>query len=482
MAVKAVVSLKWFAVAMVSVILAGPTIAQPEAPDIEITKPWTGDLEGMIERRTIRVLVPYSRTLYFLDGATQRGVVHEIMHEFENVLNRRLGRDKLKVNVIFLPTTRDQLLSALIDGRGDIAAANITVTPAREELVDFTLPLGRNVKELVVGHSGAAAPASLSDLSGRVVLLNRHSSYFEHLEVVNRRLTDDGEAPIEVRAAPDHFETSEILEMVNAGLVDYTVADSYIVRFWSQVFENLAVHEQVVLSDGNRIAFAIRPGSDDLKEALDDHLVDMRKGTLMGNILFNRYFRSTQFVTNARDGEERRRFLQMAPIFQRYAAGHGLDWLLTLAQGYQESRLDHSVVSPVGAVGVMQVLPETAKDMGIEDVDDLESNVLAGVRYVRYLIDHFFDDPEIDSSNRMMFALAAYNAGPNRIRRLRQLAAERGLDPNRWFNNVERVVAEKVGRETVRYVSNIYKYYVAYRLVHAESRAPDEGRPIGAEG
>ena len=146
---------------------------------------------------------------------------------------------------------------------------------------------------------------------------------------------------------------------------------------------------------------------------------------------------------------------------------------MLMAQGYQESRLDHSVVSPAGAVGIMQLLPATAADMGVADPTVLEDNVLAGVRYVRYLKDEFFDDPSLAPSERLLFALAAYNAGPGRVRQLRQTAAERGLDRNRWFNNVERIAAERIGRETVQYVANIYKYYVAYRLIVDQNLADD---------
>jgi membrane-bound lytic murein transglycosylase MltF len=140
--------------------------------------------------------------------------------------------------------------------------------------------------------------------------------------------------------------------------------------------------------------------------------------------------------------------------------------MLVAAQAYQESGLDHSKRSRAGAVGVMQVLPTTAasRQVGIPDIDDLENNIHAGVKYLHFLAEHYFNDPEMDALNRGLFTFAAYNAGPTRIQRLRREAKQRGLDPNRWFENVEVVVAEQVGSEPVRYVSNIYKYYVAYKL------------------
>ena len=143
------------------------------------------------------------------------------------------------------------------------------------------------------------------------------------------------------------------------------------------------------------------------------------------------------------------------------------------AQGYQESGLDQNVKSRVGAVGVMQVMPATGRELGVGDIRQLEPNIHAGVKYIRFMIDQYFKDEPMDQLNKGLFAFASYNAGPARIRQLRKEAEKRGLDPNVWFGNVEQIASERIGRETVTYVSNIYKYYIAYRLV-AEERARRE--------
>jgi len=434
---------------------------------------WTGDLDGMLERRSVRVLVPYSRTGYFIDGGTQRGMIYELMKGFEDQLNDEHAEGLIRINLVFLPTTRDRLIPALEEGLGDIIAANLTVTDERAERVHFTTPLGRNVRELLVRHVDARAPGSLEDLAGETVFLPANSSYAEHLRAVNRRFEADGLEPIETRVAPAHFQTEDALEMVNAGLVDYTIADGYLADFWRQVLPDLVVHEDIAITEGNDIAFAIRKESPQLAAELDRYLETVAKGTLMGNILFKRYLENTQFVSSATDEAERQRLQAVARLFQEHAAENDLDWLMLAAQGYQESRLDHSVVSPVGAIGIMQLLPSTGQDMGVEDVSVLEANIAGGARYVRFLMDEFFDDPAIDDRNRLFFALAAYNAGPGRVRSLRREAGERGLDPNRWFNHVERIVAERVGRETVTYVSNISKYYVAYQLAFEQVTSRD---------
>ena len=160
------------------------------------------------------------------------------------------------------------------------------------------------------------------------------------------------------------------------------------------------------------------------------------------------------------------RFRDTAPIFLKYANQYDFDWLMRMAQAYQESRLDHATKSPAGAVGIMQIKPSTAADkrVNIKDINQLENNVHAGTRYMRFLRDHYFGDSDMNETEKTLFAFAAYNAGPSRLINLRREAAAAGLDPNVWFGNVEVIAARRIGRETVQYVSNIYKYWMTYRL------------------
>jgi membrane-bound lytic murein transglycosylase MltF len=192
-----------------------------------------------------------------------------------------------------------------------------------------------------------------------------------------------------------------------------------------------------------------------------------RKGSATGNVLLKRYLGSTKFARNAFESEDLERFRSLIGYFKNYADQYRFDWLLCAAQGYQESRLDQSVRSPVGAIGVMQVMPDTARDpsVGIPNIEETEPNINAGIKYLRWVVDKYFADAEIDPLNQMLFAFASYNAGPNRIARLRDEAAAAGLDRNKWFRNVELVVARRVGREPVQYVANIFKYYIAYTSI-----------------
>jgi membrane-bound lytic murein transglycosylase MltF len=155
-------------------------------------------------------------------------------------------------------------------------------------------------------------------------------------------------------------------------------------------------------------------------------------------------------------------------LFKKYGSEYNVDYLLMAAQGYQESTLDHGVKSPVGAIGVMQVMPATGKELKVGDIAKIDPNIHAGVKYMRFMMDQYFKDEPMDNLNKALMTFASYNAGPGRVRQLRREAEQRGLDPNVWFGNVERVASERIGRETVTYVSNIYKYYITYRLLSAQ--------------
>ena len=176
-------------------------------------------------------------------------------------------------------------------------------------------------------------------------------------------------------------------------------------------------------------------------------------------------------MKNARSEEDLAKFHRTVDLFRRYGRQYDLDYLLMMAQGYQESQLDQDARSGVGAIGVMQLMPETGRAMDVGDIRQIEPNIHAGVKYIRFMEDQYYAKSPMTELNKGLFAFASYNAGPNRIEEMRRIARERGLDPNVWFNNVELVVAAEVGRQTVQYVSNIYKYYIAYQLIAEDEAA-----------
>jgi len=437
-------------------------------PLSEITTPWTGDLPGMVERRMIRVLTAYSRTQYFIDRGTPRGTAYDQGKLLEEALNKKFGTQKLMVHVQFVAMPRNALLPALLEGRGDIVMADLTVTPERANTIDFTEPWIDGVSEIVVTGPGVPPISSADDLSGKDVFVRESSSYYQSLLSLNARLKAEGKTPVTLTPAPEELEDEDLMEMANAGLVDVLVVDNHKAWFWQRVWPRLKLYPAVTLRTGAEIAWAIRKNSPELKSALNGFLATNGKESLTARMIFRRYLLNTQYVKGAAAEEGRKRFAAVTTLFRKYGAKYNLDWMLMAAQGYQESRLDQNAKSHVGAIGVMQVMPTTGAELNVGDITVVEPNVHAGVKYIRQVIDRNFANEPMDDVNKALFAFAAYNCGPGRVRSLRREATARGLDPNVWFNNVELIASERIGRETVTYVSNIYKYYVSYLLIQGE--------------
>jgi membrane-bound lytic murein transglycosylase MltF len=437
-------------------------------PLSEITTPWTGDLPGMVERRMIRVLTAYSRTQYFIDRGTPRGTAYDQGKLLEEALNKKFGTQKLMVHVQFVAMPRNALLPALLEGRGDIVMADLTVTPERSNTVDFTEPWIDGVSEIVVTGPRVPPISSADDLSGKDVFVRESSSYYQSLLSLNARLKAEGKAPVTLTPAPEELEDEDLMEMANAGLVDVLVVDNHKAWFWQRVWPGLKVYPTVTLRSGAEIAWAVRKNSPELKSALNGFLATNGKESLTARMIFRRYLLNTQYVKGAAAEEGRKRFAAVTTLFRKYGAKYNLDWMLMAAQGYQESRLDQNAKSHVGAIGVMQVMPATGAELNVGDITVVEPNVHAGVKYIRQVIDRNFANEPMDDVNKALFAFAAYNCGPGRVRSLRREATARGLNPNVWFNNVELIASERIGRETVTYVSNIYKYYVSYLLIQGE--------------
>ena len=262
------------------------------------------------------------------------------------------------------------------------------------------------------------------------------------------------------------LEDDDVLEMVNAGLAPITIVDDYLAEFWSQVFTELNVHTgRQPCAPAVSLAVAFRKENPKLREVVNTWIRKHGKGDAFRNTIERRYLQNVKYAKNAAADAERKKFQAVVELFKKYGAQYDLDYLLMAAQGYQESTLDQNVKSPVGAIGVMQVMPPTGKELNVGDITQIEPNIHAGVKYMRFMMDQYFKDEPMDNLNKGLMTFAAYNAGPGRLRQLRRETEKRGLDPNVWFGNVERVASERIGRETVTYVSNIYKYYVTYRLL-----------------
>ncbi len=434
-------------------------------------KVWTADFDGMAKRQVVRVLVVPNKMLYFLDQGRLRGVNVDLFNEFEKFINKKRKTGTVKIKVVFLPVQRDQLFTALVEGRGDIAASYLTITGSRKEVVDFSSPLLTGVKEILATGPNLPVMKSIEDLAGQELHLRKSSSYYQHVVELNETFKKKGLPSIRVEEASEFMEDSDLLEMVNAGLIPMVIVDDHKARFWGQIFENIKFYPDIAVNTDGEIAWAFRKNSPQLAAVVNEFLQTAKKGTLLGNILFKRYLKENKWARNSLSPEEIKKFQAVVDIFKIYSDRYGFDYLMTAALAYQESQLDHNSRSHAGAVGIMQMLPGTAadKNVGIPDIENLENNIHAGHKYLRFLQDRYFSDPEIDTLNRYLFSFAAYNAGPAKMIRMRREARENGLDPNVWFQNVEVIAAKRIGRETVQYVSNIYKYYISYKLSQSKT-------------
>lgn len=456
-----------------------PTGEEPALPAVQgFPESWVGDFDVMEKRRVIRLLTVYSPGRYYLVDGQEKGLVKEMAMRFEQFVNKRLERNNVKVYVAVIPVARNQLIPSLLGGYGDIVSASLSITQERGKVVDFSIPVSKPLSEILVTGPTAERLESIDDLSGKTIYVRHSSSYRESVEELNKRFVAEGREPARIEAVSEYLEDDDLIEMVDKGLLPWIIVDDYKLQLWDGVFTNVSARKDIVFREGGRIAWAFRNDSPKLAKMVNDFLKKNREGTLVGNVLKNRYIRDFDWAANALDNDDFARFLELEGVFQKYGERYAVDYLVAAAQGYQESRLDQNARSDAGAIGIMQLLPSTAKDknVGINNIHEVEANIHAGIKYLDFLRNRYFSDQGIDPRNQTLLALAAYNAGPSRMINLRNKAAKLGYNPNIWFDNVELVAAREIGRETVQYVANIYKYYLAYRYSIEQQARHQEAR------
>lgn len=464
-----------------------PSESEPETDAGPPVNPSTGDLlpmpfaviwapakvdyQRMIERRVVRVVVPYGGYQFYYDQARPKGAIYELVQRLEGFVNEQLGTGNVKVYFVVIPVSRGELLPALEAGHADLVAADLTITDERSESFSFSRPLRTKIDEVIVTGPTAPDIDTLEDLAGVEIFVRESSSYHEHLQRLATDFEAQGLARPVITRADELLEAEDILEMLNGGMVGVTILDDYKAKFWSEVFPDIRVREDLVINEGGSIAWVTRSDTPGLLDVVNQFLRRYGKGTLVGNDTFNRYLKDASQVRCAHAGQRSERIEELASTFMTYGERYDFDWLMLAAQGFQESGLRQNRRSPAGAVGIMQIKPSTAADrnVGIDDISTVENNIHAGAKYLRFLADRYFDDAGVNDLNQWLLSLAAYNAGPAKVARMRRDAEEAGYDRNIWFDNVEIIAARKIGRETVTYVSNIFKYYVGYQIIRERS-------------
>ncbi|MCE9671420.1 transporter substrate-binding domain-containing protein [Myxococcus stipitatus] len=426
---------------------------------------FTGDLDGVRKRGVLRVLTRNSPVTYFLHRGEQAGFDYQMA---------KLAADALKVRLeVVVPPTYEELLTWLEEGRGDVVAAALTVTPERQQRVAFTTPY-LFVDEVLVQKTGAERPASLADLKGRAIHLRRSSSHFAPLTALKARHGFD------IVEEPEDMDTETLIDRVARGEIPFTVTDSHILAA-ERVYRDDVEAALTIPGEGtpagkdghHGIAFAVRKGNVKLRAFLDGFVRKTYRG-MEYNLARRRYFEGHREQAPATMDAAAGTISPYDPLVRSYSARYGLDWRLMVAQMFQESRFDPKARSFVGARGLFQVMPATGVELGFRELEDPEQGIHAGVKYMHQLIGRIA--PEIPFKQRLRFALASYNAGLGHILDARRLAREQGLDPNRWFGHVEKamLMLEKPahyrrarhgycrGSEPVKYVSEIQTRYGNY--------------------
>jgi len=463
--------------------LASSSEDEPPSPSTAVRLPshfdhYTGDLGEMVKRRNIRALVILNRIGFFYDRGQPRGAIYEALQDFQRFANKKLKTGKLGVRVTFLPITPGQAESALTEGLGDLIANAIVITPEREKRVAFSSPVVTDVTQIVVSRPDFGPVTGINDLAGKVIYVNPLTTYYGNLQRANAVLQQSGKKPIEIKGADKNLNDDDLIQMVHAGLIPATVTITPRAELWSKVFADIQLHPEASIASKINMAMVMRKNNPQLKQLLDEYIPTHAAGTSFGNTLLRRYLQNTKWVMNATSQKEMEKFLAIIQLFQKYAAEYDFDYLMLAAQGYQESMLDQDRKSPRGAVGIMQVVPRyaAAPAISISIVRTADANIHAGAKMLRNIADTYFNDSQLDAMNRTLLVFASYNAGPSRVVRLRKQASEMGLNPNVWFGNVELVAAQAIGQETVTYVGNIYKYYVAYKLALEQYQLREKGK------
>ena len=427
---------------------------------------FTGDYSEMQKRRVVRVLVSADLGFYYLDNGHPEGTVSNMLTLFETFINKH-SKNPMRLQII--PVTRDLLLPALTAGIGDIAASNLSITDYRKKEVAFSTPIVDGITEYLVTRNNHEKITRVQQLANKKIWVRPTSSYYHSLLRINDQLKRLGLSPMRIFFIEETMQDFELLEMLRADMLTMTVLDSDKADFWTMVMKDIKVQKQFPLRENAKIGWAFRQDSPQLKNILNQFITLNKVGTLNGNIIYNRYLHSTAWFNQLLNKKNIENFKNLESSFTHYADMYTLNWLMITAQAYQESRLDQSMRSSVGAIGIMQVMPQTAREpyINIPNIYEVNNNIHAGVKYMRFIIDNYFNDQNVDAMNRFYFALASYNAGPTRIKNLRKKAGAQGFNPNLWFNNVDIVVQKHVGMQPVVYVGNIYRYYTIYRQIYS---------------
>lgn len=433
--------------------LAGPPEAWQRPGEVR-------DLPQVRSSGVLRVLVNQSRNSSGEVNGQPIGVEYRRLRAFEQYLNRTAkGNRNLRLEIV--PKAKDQLIAALQRGEGDLVAPGELVHLRGQGDISPSAPIMTRVPLVLVGRQGARRYQRLDQLSGRTLMLPAGSAVGAAVHKVNEQLAARKLRPIDIEWLDPSLAVEDVLEMVQAGIYPLTAVELPIAQRWARVLPKLQVQPEVAFSRDDNLSWFIRRDARLLRASVDQFLKDYRSPADQ-DAAFQRVYRRLYKVHNPLGRTELGRLEKVRPVLQQYAERNDLDWLNLAAVAFKESTLNPSARGAGNATGLMQVTPAAARSVGVGNIHRLENNVQASARYLASLRRKFFSSPRLNERERMAFTLAAYNMGPQRVQQLRAEAKRRGLNPDQWFFQVERVAAEQVGMGVVSYVNSVNKYFLAF--------------------
>lgn len=380
---------------------------------------------------TITVLFDAKSTSYFLDENQKE-------YGFDFELLQRFCEDKNLKLIVKVSPDITGIYDSLYSNKADLLAFELTVTKSRTDFLEFTVPTHTtrqvlvqkkpdNWKKMSMLSVEKSLLRDLSDLIGKTIHLRKNSAFITRIN----HLSEEIGGEIKTKIHKGNIDSEELIQMVSEGKIDYTVADQYTALLAKNNFPNIDVSTPVSLEQN--VAWAIRKNAPRLKDTLNDWLSNF-KNTKDYKSLYNKYFRSKILKQRGGVSIKNGKISDFDEIIKQYSAEIKWEWTMLASLIFQESNFDPYVVSKANAMGLMQMMPETAARFGVTDIHNPEDNIKAGVKYISYLQKIFKNIP--DSLERSKFVLASYNVGPGHIFDARRLAEKYGKNPNIWDDNV----------------------------------------------
>ncbi|MGL4315313.1 MAG: transglycosylase SLT domain-containing protein [Pseudomonas sp.] len=418
------------------------------------------DLADIRKSGELRVLVNQSRNSSGEIKGQAIGLEYHRLQAFAQYLNDQSKAER-KLRLKLIPRSKEQLLAALQRGDGDLVAPGELIDAHAGQGVSASAAIRSDVPIVVVGNRGNRHYRKLDEMSGKVLVLPRGSAASEALREVNQRLAERKQAPIDVQWADPSLAVEDVLEMVQAGVYPWTAVEQPIAERWIRVLPKLRIERHLVLGHEADISWFVRRDAPMLRASIDRFLVGYRSPADQ-DAVFQRVYRRIYKVRDPLARADRQRLERVKPVLRKHGQQQNLDWLYLAAVAFKESTLNPAARGAGGATGLMQITPAAARSVGVSDIQVLDNNVRAATLYMARIRRQFFASKQLEEHERMAFVLAAYNLGPQRVQGLRAEAKRRGLNPNQWFFQVERVAMEQLGMGVVSYVNSVNKYYLAY--------------------